>query len=97
MSVPQILAVDPEKPDDGSPRCITEGCGKDRKWKGLCGSCYGQARALLDKHQLTWDDLERMGLIVADDKPFVAAFKRKLAEIKAAEQGRAHDQQKDSA
>jgi hypothetical protein len=68
-------------PDEGSPICITEGCGKERKWKGLCSSCYGQARKLIEKKQVAdWDELEAMGLIIADDKPFVAAFKRKLKE-----------------
>lgn len=68
-------------PDEGSPVCITEGCAKERKWKGLCSSCYGQARKIIDQYKVTWDDLEQMGMIIADDKPFVAAFKRKRAEL----------------
>jgi hypothetical protein len=65
-------------PDDGSPKCITEGCGGERKWKGLCSSCYGQARKLItDKKVSGWDELEKMGLIVADHKPFTCCLQPK--------------------
>ena len=64
------------------PICITEGCGKERKWKGLCRSCYGQARHLIDSNEADgWDELERMGLVIEDDKPFKAAFKKKKREL----------------
>lgn len=69
-------------PDLASPTCVTEGCGKERRWKGLCSSCYGQAKKLIKQSKTTWDELEIMGLIIADDQPFVAAFKRKLNERK---------------
>ena len=28
--------------------CMTPNCGKKRKWKGVCPSCYGQAKKLID-------------------------------------------------
>lgn len=91
----KILKIDPNAPDEGSPTCITEGCGKERKWKGLCQSCYGQAKQLMQKHNLQWDDLERMGLIIADDKPFVALFKRKLAEVQRAAEDKSNQREEE--
>lgn len=58
--------------------CITENCGKARKWKGLCSSCYGCARRLIDEGKATWDSLQTLGLVLIDDKPFIAAFKKKV-------------------
>ena len=76
------------EPDAGSQLCVTEGCGKERQWKGLCRSCYGQARRLIDENQTTWDELAIMGLIVPDDKPFKAAFLRKKREAAAVEKAK---------
>ena len=61
--------------------CITPDCGKKREWKGLCRSCYGQARHLIDKGKTTWEDLAEMGLIIPDAKPFTALFHRRMAQI----------------
>lgn len=58
-------------------QCLTEGCGKERKWKGLCRSCYGQALRLIEDKQTTWNELADMGLVLIEDKPFKAAFLRK--------------------
>lgn len=60
--------------------CITHNCGKKRKWKGLCSSCYGQAKRLIDDNKTTWEELEQMGLVLLDSKPFYAAFKQKKSE-----------------
>lgn len=61
--------------------CITEGCGEQRRWKGLCGSCYGVAKNLILKKMTTWDELMDMGLCVQDKKPFRVAFDKKKAEF----------------
>ena len=67
--------------DEGAVKCVTEGCGKERQWKGLCRSCYGQAKQLIEKKETTWDELAVMGLIIPDDKPFKNAFLRKKREL----------------
>ena len=59
------------------PPCITPKCGKERKWKGLCPSCYGQAKRLIDDEKTSWEELEAMGLVLLDSKPFYAAFNEK--------------------
>lgn len=73
---PTTPPPEPTPVDLGSPSCVTEGCGKERKWKGLCSSCYGQARHLIDSNRTTWDELEELKLIIPDDKPFILQFKR---------------------
>lgn len=87
MSATDNLRAAVEKAElEEKSRCITEGCGKERLWndkirdaKGLCPSCYGQARRLIDSGEASWDSLEAMGLVIQDDTPFMAAFKRKRA------------------
>ncbi len=71
----------PKKP------CITPNCVKPAEWKGLCRSCYGTARHLIDKEETTWEELHVMGLCELDAKPFLVAFlnKKKEAARKAIE------------
>ena len=69
-----------DKQEHPSKQCMTEGCGKDQKWKGLCRSCYGQALRLIEEQQTTWDELATMGLVRIEDKPFKAAFLRKKTQ-----------------
>lgn len=64
------------------PPCMTPNCGKKRKWKGICPSCYGQAKRLIDEEKTTWEELEQMGLVLLDSKPFYAAFKQKKSQTK---------------
>jgi hypothetical protein len=57
-------------------KCITPECGKDRKWKGLCPSCYGQAKRLIEQGKTTWDELFDLKLCILDNKPFLIAFNK---------------------
>lgn len=66
--------------------CMTPNCGKERKWKGVCASCYGQAKRLIDEEKTTWEELEQMGLVLLDSKPFYAAFKQKKSLLDNKEQ-----------
>lgn len=58
-----------------APKCLTEGCHTKAQWKGLCASCYGVAKKLIEKGQTTWEELTELGLAKVDIKPFEAAFK----------------------
>lgn len=79
-----------EQEPNGAPvnLCITPECGKERKWKGLCQSCYGVAKSLIEKNETTWQELADLGLVIEDVKPFAAAFRKKKSE--ASKIGRAH-------
>lgn len=67
------------EPDPPKPICKTAGCGKEKKWKGLCQSCYGQAKRLIEDNKTTWEELAKLGLIEQDFKPFYAAFEKAKA------------------
>lgn len=71
----------PSNPAIHEPPCITPNCSKKRKWKGICPSCYGQAMRLIDEEKTTWEELEQMGLVLLDSKPFYAAFKEKKKRL----------------
>lgn len=58
--------------------CMTEECDSPRKWRGLCDSCYAQAKTLIDRRETTWAELSDMGLVL---QPFRAAFIRKKSEM----------------
>lgn len=60
--------------------CLTPECGKPREWKGLCRSCYGVARHLIDKEETSWEELVALGLALTDVKPFLKAFHAKKRE-----------------
>lgn len=58
-------------------KCLTPDCKEDRRWKGLCSSCYGQAKRLIETEETTWDELEKLGLAELPGKAFTKAFKRR--------------------
>lgn len=66
-------------------KCMTPDCNGKKQWKGLCRSCYGQAKYLMDKGEVeSWYELEQMGLVQVEGKPFMTAFKKKKLEIEKA-------------
>lgn len=73
---------DPKPGEPSYVKCHTEGCEKRRMWRGLCRSCYGQAKKIMEKDEVTWEDLEAMGLTLpnTDGKPFLAAYYKKQKE-----------------
>ena len=79
-----------KKPVKEGPVCLTPECGKPAEWKGLCRSCYGCAKRVMEKENLKWDDLGRMGLCANESKPFYAAFAKKRAELEKPEQAAAN-------
>lgn len=64
-----------------SGKCMTEKCDKEAQWKGLCRSCYGQARQLIDSGETTWEELGNMGLVQLAEKPFKEAFRARKAAV----------------
>lgn len=65
--------------------CLTPECQSEARWKGLCSSCYGQAKQLIDENKTTWEELQEMGLAQLKNKPFKEAFlkaKQKKEESK---------------
>lgn len=44
--------------------CLVPDCGKAAKWKGLCQTCYGCAKAMIERNETTWEALEVLGLAV---------------------------------
>ncbi len=59
---------------DITKACITPGCGKPQKYKGICPSCYGVARKLIDANKTTWDQLCELGMVETEKKPFEVVF-----------------------
>lgn len=43
-------------------QCIIEGCERDSRTRGLCGTCYQSARNAIKAGKATWNELEAAGL-----------------------------------
>lgn len=41
--------------------CATEGCGKVKKVRGLCGECYKRRLAEVNAGRISWEKLEAEG------------------------------------
>ncbi len=76
-----------------SDLCLVPGCEKPRRWKGICQSCYGQAKRLIDSGKTTWEELQEMGLAELEGTPLLQAFNA----IKKAQQKKESDDEKDDA
>ena len=42
--------------------CLTPGCGKVARTRGLCLNCDNKARCRIAKGQTSWEELEKQGL-----------------------------------
>lgn len=63
--------------------CMTPGCGMPALWKGICKTCYGQAKGLIDARRTTWENLVTMGMVKVDDKAFIDEFNRREVDIRS--------------
>jgi hypothetical protein len=63
-----------KNPEKSKGPCPTKGCTGEIAFKGVCRSCWGQAKTLIDAGETTWEELERMGLVTLGDKPFRNLF-----------------------
>ena len=61
---------------DGKPCAVPE-CAKEAKWKGLCQTCYGCAKSMIDNGETTWEELERMGLALIPKNKLRQEFYRR--------------------
>ena len=70
--------------------CLTPECNSAAGTRGLCSSCYQQARTLVREKKATWDELVQLGacLPVRQQQPR-SAFHRSLAEKRAKAKGKA--------
>ena len=66
--------------------CMTPNCGSKKQWKGLCRSCYGQARRLIEEEKTDWDEIAELGMCEPQGKPFKVLFLKKKAERNADKQ-----------
>lgn len=58
------LASKPKpKPKPRTAQCMTEGCKRPSKTRGVCGQCYSNARVLILNGDATWKELESIGLV----------------------------------
>ena len=62
--------------------CLSPECEAPARWKGICATCYAQARKLIEDEKTTWEDLYDMGLVRLPGTKFLDAFK--AAKDKAA-------------
>lgn len=46
-----------------NPPCISPNCGRTSAIRGLCGQCYGAARALIQNGTTSNEELQKLGLI----------------------------------
>ena len=53
---------------ESKPICLTPGCGRDAKIRGLCPRCGVAARKAIKDGKATWADLERLGLATPPKK-----------------------------
>ena len=45
--------------------CLRPDCGRRAASRGLCQTCYGYARMLVERGSTTWDDLVARGRVLA--------------------------------
>lgn len=60
--------------DSEYDKCLSPECKNCCQYKGLCSSCYGSAKQLINDEKTTWEELAGMGLADVSDKPLLAAF-----------------------
>lgn len=65
--------------------CMTDDCGKEMKSRGLCFSCYKRAEKMVKAGEVTWEQLEELGLCTPPQRiraegghPFDKALRAKL-------------------
>ena len=64
----------------GSKRCLVPECGNLAKWKGLCTTCYSEAKKLVETGQESWEHLASVGLAETNKSAFARALESKKAD-----------------
>ena len=71
------------KAESDAPR-VCYHCPNNAKSRGLCVSCLAAANRKVKNGEVTWEQLEKMGLCEVKPKiPFIAALEAELAVTKA--------------
>lgn len=60
--------------------CLIDECTNEAKWKGLCPSCYNQAKKLIDGRETSWEELQIMGMCIIHGAKFIKAFNKRKKE-----------------
>lgn len=61
-------------------KCMTSGCKQQAVTRGLCGSCYGNARMLVSRGRTTWEELAELEMIRPSKhvkSPFLSELNRR--------------------
>jgi hypothetical protein len=58
-------------------KCNTRDCGERAQHRGLCIKCYGEAKALVELGQTTWQELQELGLADGPNSRFDTDLKRR--------------------
>lgn len=67
--------------------CMTEGCNKNAITRGLCRTCYNQARKLVKNHATSFFELETLGLILPPHGDSGSKFKAAWQKAKGFQRG----------
>ena len=71
-----------DKVEEQFVKCLTPECLKQEKWRGICQSCYGQAKKLMEEFKLEWEDFEKLGMtLIQSNKPFRKLYLEKRNDI----------------
>lgn len=70
----------PKQPPRPKEPCMIEGCDRQATSRGLCSTCYKNAKDLVDTNKVSWKTLENMGMILPGKRaatPFLDSFEAK--------------------
>jgi thymidine kinase len=45
--------------------CMVANCDRPREVRGICASCYRSASRKVRLNETTWDELEKLGIVLA--------------------------------
>jgi hypothetical protein len=63
--------------------CLSKGCEKKAKTRGLCPSCYNSANHIVKSGETSWDQLEEMGLsLPSSGREIKSAFRLSFEAMK---------------
>jgi hypothetical protein len=49
---------------ENNGKCMTTDCDREVYSRGICRQCYVSARDLISGGKSTWDDMEKLGLVL---------------------------------
>ncbi len=61
-------------------KCLTDDCKGQAQYKGLCTTCYSEAKKLVESGKMTWERLEGLGLATAPLSKFKECLEKRMME-----------------